>query len=137
MNLRFLLACAANRIDPIHWHDLDVREDPEIRAFMERLELRIVIDERDFMLAKLEDQQTSQMRVEVIAQGKSFKEKIPYLKGAPEPEEFRNTDEELVNKFHSNASRTLSLGKASKAAQMILEMEKLRNVTELMETVTP
>lgn len=136
-NIHYLLACAAYRINPAHWHDLDIKQDPKIQQFMQKLELSVIIDERDFALAKLEDPRTYQMRIELVARGETFIEKIPYLKGTWDPEEFRNTDEELVKKFSANASRILSLDKARKTAQNILELKKLRDIAELMEIVDP
>ena len=136
-DMGYVLACAAHRINPAHWHNLDIRQDPKIQQFMRNIDLDVVIDEKDFALAQLEDSGTYQMRIELVAKGKTFKEKMPYLKGTWEPEEFRNTDEELVKKFTDNASRILPLNKARKTTQIILRLEKLRNVADLMEMVTP
>ena len=136
-NLLYLLACATYRINPTHWHDLKVRQDPRLKEFMKRVKFSISIDERDFGLAKLEDPRTFQMRIEVDAKGKRFKQKVPYVKGAWEPKEFRLTDEKLVKKFTDNASRVLNLSSANKAAQTILELENLKDIAQLMEIVGP
>jgi len=136
-NIRYLLACAAHRIDPAHWHDLAVRKDPKVRHFMERLDLSIIVDEEDFALAKLKDPRTYQMRIELVAKGKTFKEKIPYLRGTWDPKEFRNTDEELVKKFIANTSKVLHLDKAKKAAQIILRLDSVEKMNEIMELIAP
>ena len=132
-NLPYLIACAAHSVNPTHWQDLEVRQDPRIREFIQRVEFGLIIDERDFGLAKLEDPRTFQMRIELVAKGRTFKEKIPYVKGSPEPEEFGNTDEEIIRKFTDNVSRTLPFGKANEVAKRLLELEKLQNVAEVME----
>lgn len=136
-NGRYLLACAAHRISPAHWHDANVRQDRKIREYMQRLDISSVIDEQDFVRAKREDPRTCQQRIEVVAKGKTFKEKSLHPKGGWYSEEFRNSDEELVEKFINNVSKTLPLNKAEEAAQSILELEDLENAAVLMETVAP
>ena len=136
MNPRYLLACAVHRINPSHWQDPDVKKDPSIQKFMENLDLSIIVDEEDFAKAKLEDPRAYQMRIEVVAKGKTFKKKAFHPKGGWWSDELRNTDEELVKKFINNASRILSLDKASRAAKTIFELEKLGDITELMETIS-
>jgi len=136
-SIPYLVACAAHRINPAHWHDLEVRQDARIREFMQRVEFSIVVDEKDFGLAKLEDPRTFQMRIELVAKGKTFQEKIPHVKGTWAPEEFRNTDQELVQKFTDNVSRVLPLNRTNEAAQTLLELEKLSTVAQLMQMVVP
>ena len=114
-NTPYLISCAVHRINPAHWHDPEVRNDPRIRDFMQKVST--VVDEKDFALAKIEDPRANLMRVEVVAKGKIIKEKIPYPRGRWTPEEFRNTDTELVKKFTDNASRIIpsakEIGRAS------------------------
>jgi len=124
----YLFACAAYRINPAHWHDPEVRQDPKIREFIQRVEFNITVDEKDFGLAQLEDPRTYQMRLGLVAKGVNYMEKIPYVKGLREPVEFKNTDEELINKFIDNASRILSSHKAKELAQTLLELERVKNV---------
>jgi 2-methylcitrate dehydratase PrpD len=133
----YLLACAAHRINPSRWHDQDVKQDPRIKNFMENVDLRLVIDEKDFIMAKRENPNAYQTRIEVVAKGKTFKEKAMHPKGGWFSEEFRNTDDELIKKFTDNATKSMSLDKASKAAQSIFELEKLGNTTELLGLVAP
>ena len=129
----FLIACAAHRINPARWHDSDIKHDPKIQEFIQRVKFNVTTDEKDFGLAKLEDPRAYQMRIVVVAKGKTFKEKIPYVKGLWAPEEVRNTDEELVKKFTDNASRVLPLPKAEEVAQTLLELEKVENLAGVME----
>lgn len=134
-NARYLLACAAHRINPTHWHDPEIKEDQRIRKFTEHPGISIIIDEKDFAEAKRKDERAYQQGVEVIAKGKTFKEISIHPKGAWWSKELRNTDEELVNKFTDNASRILPLDKVNKAVQTIFELEKLGNITELFENL--
>jgi len=131
----YLIACAAYRINPAHWHDPEVRNDPRIRDFIQKVST--VVDEKDFVLAKLEDPRANLMRIEVVAKGKTFKEKILYPRGRWTPDEFRNTDQELIKKFTDNASRIIPSNRVNEAAKTILELEKLGNIAYLIEMVSP
>lgn len=133
----YLLACAAHRINPSRWHDPDVKQDPRIQRFLKNTDLRKVIDEQDFIMAKRENPMAYQTRMEVVAKGKTFNEKAVHPKGGWFSEEFRNTDEELIKKFTDNATKIMSLDKASKAARTIFELEKLGNAKELLVLVAP
>jgi 2-methylcitrate dehydratase PrpD len=136
-DLLYLLACAAHRINPCRWQDRDIRQDPGIKEFMDRIAFRMVIDEKDSYQARLADPRTFQMRIEVTAKGKTFKEKIPFVKGSWEPEEFRMTDDALIRKFTDNAQRVLPLKKVDQLARMVFELESIENITQLMEIITP
>jgi len=136
-DLLYLLACAAHRINPVRWQDLEVRQDPGIKEFMERIAFRMVIDEKDSYKARLSDPRTFQMRIEVTAKGKTFKEKIPFVKGSWEPEEFRMTDDALIKKFTDNAQRVLPLKKVDQFVQKMFELETIENISQLMEIVAP
>jgi len=113
---------------------------------MEKLKFEVIIDEKDFATAKRKDAGAYQQRIEVIAKGKTFKERAAHPKGGGfvkcdgktcgvYMEELRNTDEELVQKFTENVSRLLPLDKARMVAQTMLELETVQNAAELMETV--
>jgi 2-methylcitrate dehydratase PrpD len=135
-NARYVLACAAYRINRAYWHDADTREDPKLREFMEKVE--VVYDEREFASACLENPAARKMGAEVLAKGKTFTEKINFLKwhyGVPQ--EFRVTDEEITKKFRDFASRVLPSDKVNKLAETVLNLEKLKDVAELMEMVAP
>ena len=133
-NARYLLACAAQKIEPTYWHDPNIQRNPKIQEFLQRVEFAIIIDEKDFGLARLEDSSAWQMRIEVVAKGKSFRKKASYVRGASWlPEEFRITDDELIKKFGDNASRVLPSDKVNKVTRAILGIEKMKNVNELMK----
>jgi len=131
----YAFACAAHRINPAHWHDPEVRHDPRLIDFMQRVTM--VLDEKEFGLAKLEDPRANLMRLEVVAKGKTFKEKIPHPRGRWTPEEFRFTDQDLINKFTDNASRIIPSNRVNEAAKTTLELEKLGNISHLMEMYSP
>ena len=131
-NLRHLLACASLRIKPSYWHDPEVKHNPDVQDFMKTLNLEVNIDERDFAQAKRVDPNTYQMRIEVKAKGKTYKAVGSYLKGSWLPEELRNTDEELRDKFVHNASKRVSEEKVLEAVAMIFKLEKLEGMAPLL-----
>lgn len=100
--------------------------------------MSVIVNEEDFARSKREDPRSYQMRIEIDAKGKIFREKMPHLKGSTfGPEELRNTDEELIRKFADNASRILPIEKAKQAAESLLEMEKYEKVIELVGLIRP
>jgi 2-methylcitrate dehydratase PrpD len=136
-NIPYLLACAAHRINPAHWHDPEVKQDQRIKEFIQRVPVEVVIDEGDFLKAKREDPRTFKMRLELRARGTMFKEDIPYMKGAFEPEEYRSTDDDLIRKFCDNTSRILSQEKAGQAAHVLLEIDTFDSVAKAMQKIAP
>jgi 2-methylcitrate dehydratase PrpD len=136
-NIPYLLACAVYRINPAFWHDPEVRRDRRIKEFIERVPVKVVIDEGDFAKAKREDPRTFKMRLELVARGRTFKEDIPYMKGAPEPEEYRSTDDYLIDKFCNNTSRILSQEKARQAAHVLLDIDTFTSIDRAMQEITP
>jgi hypothetical protein len=131
-NLRHLLACAVFRIKPSFWHNPEVKRNPDIQSFIKTLNLEINIDEKDFAQAKRVDSNTYQMRIEVRAKGETYKAVGSYLKGSWTPEELRNTDEELAEKFIHNVSKRVSEEKALKAVEMVFALEKLEGMAPLL-----
>jgi hypothetical protein len=73
---------------------------------------------------------------EVKARGKIFKEERVYARGTPgkDPKIGR---EEIVEKFRHNASRILPPDKMGGALKAILELETVKNISELMYQLTP
>ncbi|HEX76730.1 MAG TPA: MmgE/PrpD family protein [Dehalococcoidia bacterium] len=138
----YLLTCAAHRLAPTDWHEEHVRQDVKIQKYMRWLTPKVSIApwdeiEKDFALAKLEDPRTYQQRCEVVAKGKTFRGVARHPKGGWWAEDLRNTDEELVKKFVGNASKVLSSDKVNKAAQTIMQLEKLGNTAELLNILAP
>jgi 2-methylcitrate dehydratase PrpD len=136
-NIPYLLACAVHRISPAHWHDAEVKHDQRIKEFMERVPVKVVIDEADFITAKQNDPRTFKMRLELTARGRTFKEDIPYMKGAFEPEEYRSTDDDLIAKFCDNASRILPREEAVNAARVLLEIDSFDSIAKAIQKIAP
>ena len=136
-NVPYLLACAACGVRRVDYYNLAVRNDPKIRAFMEKVDPNIDDDfiQKWCALQVKDFWGTSYMQIEVRAKGKTFFKSLDYQKGADHPSS-RMTDEELIEKFSENVEKTIPAHKIDRAIKTIFELEKVRNVTELMETIT-
>lgn len=134
--LPYLAACAAYKVNPAHWHDPEVKQDPRIIDFLQRVKFNIGCDEKKWGLGKLEDPDAEISWCEIVTKGGTFDGKSIYLKGTSK-EGSALTDEELTRKFVDSASRVLPGDKSNQVVQNVLELEKLGDVADLMEMVGP
>jgi hypothetical protein len=72
----------------------------------------------------------------VTAKGKIHKEEGKFAKGSPGLDFAEMTDEDLVKKFRMNVARTLPQKKVDKAVTSLMELEKVKNISEVVEQVT-
>jgi hypothetical protein len=70
-------------------------------------------------------------RVEVTAGGKKYEHETLYSRGT-NVDGFRLSDEDLLEKFKTNAGLILTQNKISRASQCIMEMESATDVSELI-----
>jgi len=132
----YLIACAAHRIKSKDFHNPEIRQDPEIRQFMEK----VTVSDKghdDYGLAILKDPVSLVTSVEVWANGESFKHTSQYPSWSWHPEKFRATDEDLVGKFSEIVSRFLPSRKVEKAADSLLNLEEIENVNDVIEMLNP
>ncbi|MDP2916717.1 MAG: MmgE/PrpD family protein [Dehalococcoidia bacterium] len=136
-NVPYLLACAAYGVRKQDYYDMAVRNDPRIKAFMKKIDPSIDEEfKQKWAALQVKDfWGTSYMQIEVKAKGKTFFKSLDYQKGA-DHESSRMTDEELIQKFRDNAERTIPTHKIEKAIKAIFELEKVPQVSDLMELVT-
>jgi len=85
--------------------------------------------------AKRKDPRSWLARVEVTAKGKTYVEKRMYAKGTSLTD-LKATDEDLVEKFRDNASTLLTQDKIDKAVKCLLELEKLDDISGLINYIT-
>jgi 2-methylcitrate dehydratase PrpD len=136
-NIPYQLGCAAYRIKPTHWLDPEVRQDPRIRAFMQRVQFDIGHDPVEFERAKQKDPTAESMSAEIAARGKTFKKHSTHYKGQNSPPEFRFTDGELSEKFSENVSRVLSKEQTSKAIAAIFKLEEYPRAADVIRLLSP
>jgi 2-methylcitrate dehydratase PrpD len=127
----YALSCAAHGIPPVRWHAGETRRRPDIRAFMEKI--NIVFDERQDGLAMIEDSQARPMWVEVQAGGKTFRSESSHIVGSYRPNEYRMTDEMLKAKFRANARRRLPPENVERIEKIVFALEELDSAADLMK----
>jgi 2-methylcitrate dehydratase PrpD len=141
-SMQYAIACAAYRIDPTRWLDRETREDTRVLDFMKRVEL--ISDEKAYGLSMLAQpvapaesrRNVNIFEAEIVAKGQTFKSRGSRIKGEPEPG-FRNTDEEVIEKFQKNVTRVLPSKKVDRIVRTVLDLDKLEKVSELMQVVSP
>ena len=115
---------------------------------MQKVDLDIVIDEKDFAAARRDNPGSYQQGVEVVAGGRTHAARAVHPKGGGfvkcddkacgvYMEDLRNTDEELIQKFTDNVAKVFSYDQAVGAARGILGLEKLENTSQLLDLVVP
>ncbi len=74
---------------------------------------------------------------EVIARGKSFTQQVEYAKWlSMDVEEFRASDEELAGKFRANAAKSLPSDKIGKAIESIYSLDRIDDITKLIQVLS-
>jgi len=140
-NVPYLLACAAYGIRKVDYYNLAIRNDPKIRAFMEKVDPNVDDDfVQKYCALQVQDlwgssYNQSYMQIEVNAKGKTHFKSIDYQKGSDHPSS-RMTDDDLIEKFSENAERTIQTFKIDRAIKTIFDLESVQNVSELMENIT-
>ncbi len=138
-SVAYVFAVAAHRvkISP-EWQAWETMNDPRIREFMKKVTEQSLIPnyyEEAARFAKEPHQYLCPGIVEVVAKGKKFREEVRHPKGTGLTADAA-TDEELVEKFTNNAYRILPRAKVEKAAEALMSLEKVKNVSEVMKLVT-
>jgi 2-methylcitrate dehydratase PrpD len=118
----YIFAMAATGVPRgVEWQDLEKVRSPEIQDFAKKVSFR---GNPEFVKNRMGI-------VEVTAGGRKFIEQKPFN------ELHKLTLEELLEKYRHNASPILTQEKIERSINDIMELEKLRNITELMSQVTP
>ena len=137
-NVPYTFATMAYRIPLEDWQNPNTIKNSNIKEFMQKI---TVYPHPEFgeIIQKMPGVHIA--KVEVEAKGKTYAEeglhvRGHFYRGHTYPEEARQSDEWLINKFQRNAAKVLPSFKIDKAPQAILELEKMKNVYELMKLVT-
>ena len=127
-SLPFVFSAAAHGVKAsAAWQDWGTIRDPKIRAFMNKVTM---IADPKAMEIKRKDPKSWPARVEVAARGTIFRAETLYAKGTNFTD-MNASDEELVQKFRTNAERLLTESKIDRAVECIFGLEKVSDVTEL------
>jgi 2-methylcitrate dehydratase PrpD len=134
-NASYALGCTAYGIPAFRWHDDEVRHNPEILAFMKKV--NIVFDEKADGLAMIEDSQARPMWVEVMARGQTFRRESSHIMGSYHPQEYRMSDESLKEKFRNNALRIIPSEQVKMIEETVVHLEELDRIDRLMQWTVP
>lgn len=127
-SLPFVFAVAAHHIKiGAAWQDWETIRDPKIRAFMKKVTMTV---DPKAVEVKRKDPKSWPARVEVTAKGRTYSGETTYARGTNFTD-MKATDDELVEKFRSNASRLLTEKKIDRAVECIFSLEKVNDITEL------
>lgn len=114
------------------WQDLENISNPQIQSFMKKI--TIEGDPKAGEQKKI-DPRSWYARVELTAGGKTYTEETLYSKGT-NMDGYRLTDQDLIDKYRHNASRVLSEEKIEKSIEMIMNLEKLDDISKLFPLIT-
>jgi 2-methylcitrate dehydratase PrpD len=132
-NPRYNISVAAHRIPVgVEWIEPQTMKNPDILKFMDKI---TGVSHPDYLKTLESDPLSALSKVDVVARGKTFTVERKYRRGTTGTEA-RLTDEETAAKFRHNASRILSKEKIDKAVAAFMELEKVKNISEIMSLVT-
>lgn len=140
-NVSYRIACIAYGIRNVDLPDERTRNDSHIRKFMKKVHASVddpdyAEFERDFATEMNKEPAAKLSEVEVILKnGRSILKTARYRKGSWYPDDYRNTDKQLFEKFYENAKLALPIAKIQKARENLFKLEELKDVAELIETV--
>jgi 2-methylcitrate dehydratase PrpD len=132
-SLPYVLAAAANRISLAEWQNPDKIGDPRILRFMDKVYIE---PHPDFSKVQIQEPGSNMTMVEVVTDGKTFKEEGKYPRGLPSPEFLRMTDADIIEKFRDNVSKVLPREKVDRAIALMSELEDVKRISEIVEQVT-
>ncbi len=114
------------------WQDKRLLNDARIRSFMKKVKMFIA---PEFAEERKKDPNSWYGRVEVDVGGQTYVEVEHYARGL-NAEGFMLTDDELFDRFRTNASFIIPDFKCERAIDLIMHLEELDSLDELMKNVT-
>ena len=136
-NQAYNISLLAHRVRRgVEWVDPDTMQSPAILDFMDKVTFYADPDfAKKAEMARIEDPRVRPARVEVTAGGKVFTGEIKFRRG----DTFTDlswTQEDAVGKFRHNAERILTGGKIERATKVLLNLEKISQVSQLVSEIT-
>jgi 2-methylcitrate dehydratase PrpD len=130
-----VLSVVAHRIKiGPEWQSYETIMDPRIIDFRKKINFA---PHPEWGKILMEDPRSNPASVEVVANGKTFREERQYARGTYGPEEVRMTDEQMEEKFRNNASGVLTDDKIDRATASIMSLENLEDTSELLTLLAP
>ncbi len=129
-SIPYNISCAAHRVKAgVEWQDIDTMRDPKILGFMKKVS---VTGPEAFT------SHVGTQRIEVEAKGKTFAVERNLARGGliSSAGNEQLTDEELEKKFRHNAARILSEAQINRAVDTLWNLERVKDVKELIKEIT-
>jgi len=125
----YVFSVAAHRIPRgPQWHDKSTVRNPQIVKFMDKV---TQASHPDYDKHLAQDPLNALSRCDVVARGKTFTVEREHRRGTLGTEA-APTDEDIMLKFRRNAERILTSDKIDRAVNMLMELEKLDNISRLV-----
>jgi 2-methylcitrate dehydratase PrpD len=136
-NQAYNISLLAHRVRRgVEWVDPDTMKDTAILGFMDKVTFHADPDfAKKAETARIEDPRVRPARVEVTARGKVFNHEIKFRRGDTFTD-LNWTQEDAVGKFQHNAERILTRGKIERAIKVLLNLERINQVSQLINEIT-
>lgn len=132
-SMPYCVAAAAHKVSLAEWQDPDKIRNRGILKFMDKIYIEA---HPNFFEVQAKEPGSIMTTVEVTTQKGTFREEGKFARGFSHSESTKLPDEDLLKKFRVNASKALSKNKVEKAAAMLMDLEKVKNISEVVEEVT-
>jgi 2-methylcitrate dehydratase PrpD len=132
-SMPYCVAAAAHRVPLAEWQDPDKINNRKILKFMDKIHIEA---HPDFFEVQAKEPGSIMTTVEVVTKNGTFREDGRFAKGFSGSESTKIPDEDLVRKFKLNASKVLSKNRVEKAARMLMNLEKAKEISEVVKEVT-
>jgi 2-methylcitrate dehydratase PrpD len=125
----YIFALLAHRIPPgIEWRSPANMKSPKLRAFMEKVTFDLYDKSAPGAKAARDH-----AKIDVVARGKKYHAERKYRMGAAVPKEAQMSDKDLEEKFRRNMAVIMPKDKADKVVKTIWELEKVKDVSKLIQ----
>jgi 2-methylcitrate dehydratase PrpD len=117
----YIFSMAAHGIPKgVEWQDMETARSPKIYNFAKKVTYQGAVDFGKNQIS----------RVEVVARNKVFKQEKPFT------DVTKLTEKDLITKYKHNASKILTQNQIDNSINMILDMDKVKNVSTLLPLIT-
>jgi 2-methylcitrate dehydratase PrpD len=134
----YLYAAAAHGVrGKYEWQDPKNFKDSRILNFMDRVSINVWMPDCPNM-SEGDPHALSYSMIVTTKDGKTYKKEKVYTRDDSDiMSKGLTPDDELFKKFKENASIKLSQEKVDKAANLLVDLENVKNISELMKCVVP
>jgi len=132
-SMPYCVAAAAHQVSFAEWQDPDKIKNPSILKFMDKIQIEA---HPDFFEVQAKEPGSIMTTVEVTTSKGTFKEEGKFARGFSHSESTKLSDDDLLKKFRENASKAISKNKVEKAIAMLMDLEKVGNISEVVKQVT-